>query len=287
MRAALPVRWCRPRRAAPGWPRRAAGDGRRGSSSVASTRPAVRTAMSAAFCQISARAWSRAVAMSRCARCRAASASSWACLINCSPVAWASCRALSRMARTSSAARAICRRCSASRPSLSLRARSVSSRTCCMCRSRSCRATSSGFQAKRPRTNIRPTNTTSVQIASVGSGFRGFESSAEAPCSAPARPHGAGGRGRMTPPGGLGRRPRARATPGPPTRGRPPAGRPSRPGRSSRCTGSIESAWESSRGTGCSVGPVSLRPARPRAGRHAGQGRPPRPRPTCRGSPGG
>ena len=53
------------------------------SSSLASTWPATETARSAVFAQISASAWSRAVAMSRSARCRAASASAWACLTIC------------------------------------------------------------------------------------------------------------------------------------------------------------------------------------------------------------
>ena len=54
-----------------------------GLSCVDSTLPATATAVSAAFSQISARAWSRAVAMSRWARCRAASASVWASLTIC------------------------------------------------------------------------------------------------------------------------------------------------------------------------------------------------------------
>ena len=97
MRAGPPCPLAAGGRQLAGSPRRAGGDGRRAPSSLASTRPATETAMSAVFSQISARAWSRAVAMSRWARCLAASASAWACLTICSAVAWASCRALSRM----------------------------------------------------------------------------------------------------------------------------------------------------------------------------------------------
>ncbi len=76
--------------------------------------------------------------------------------------------------RTSSAARAICLRCSARSLSLSLRARSVSCSTCSRCFSRSCRACIKGFQANLVRIASRPTKTTSVQIARVGSAFMGF-----------------------------------------------------------------------------------------------------------------
>ena len=224
--------------------RSAASTSRRWSSSAERawprTLPATETARSAAFDQISDSAWSRAVAMSRSGPLPRGLGLGLGLLddlvgrglrVRAGP-----CRASRGPGRPPAAS---CRRCSASRCSLSFRARSVSSRTCSRCSSRWCSAASSGFQANLPSTNSRPRKTTTVQMASDGWGSR-MSGSAASPARRRARPRpsaviAAGSRRRP-----VGRRPWAAV--GGRRAGRPAARAPG-PGPRVRGPESVAGAW--------------------------------------------